>query len=477
MTQTETVTIQDSTPIIPSSTILEIKDGKVKVRLTESPKGKTYRQPIETWIPLNLTKGEQNVYRFIWEALSPAVPSIIPVAFENKSIVKLAKYISRNRSGSRQTAQQYIYMTARYASFNSQTPDQLINHCFNEGVIDQKAVTQEVQRLDDYVGELKARNLSPKTVSDQVKAIKGFYMVNNVTISLPYRLSNQRTNRDRAPTPEELQHLIDIADLRDKVIVSMLALGGFRVGTLAKLQYGHVKRDLENGITPIHIHVESEITKGKYCDYDTFIGKEAADFLRVYLDLRRRGSPCGKIPPETINDTSPLIRAEHGRQPRAVDGKAGYRAVHNLYVRANMLESIRGRRYMLCAHSIRKFFRTQMAALGVPTEYLEYMMGHTLSTYHDIQMKGIEFLRNIYGASGLSIRPKTRLSKIETLKEIIRAWGMNPEEILTREAMLQPHRTIISNSAADTDNSEVQTLSAALRDMMRRELLAIKEKE
>jgi integrase len=473
---TETITVQDA-PIIPASTVLEVKDGKLKLRIIESPKGKTYRKPIETWIPLNLSKGEQNVYRYMWEALSPAVPSLIPVAFENKSILKLAKYLSRNRSGSRQTAQQYIYLTARYASFNNLAPDELINHCLIEGVIDQKAVAQETQRLDDYVGELKARNLAPKTISDQVKAIKVFYMVNSVSISLPYRLSNQRINKDRAPTPEELQHLIDIADLRDKVIVSMLALGGFRIGTLAKLQYGHVKRDLESNITPVHVHVESEITKGKYCDYDTFIGKEAADFLRSYLDLRRHGSPCGKIPPEVITDTSPLIRAAHGRIPKSVDGKAVYRAVHNLYVKANMLEGIRGRRYILCAHSIRKFFRTQMAALGVPTEYLEYMMGHTLSTYHDIQMKGIEFLRNIYAASGLSIRPKTRLSKIETLKEIIRAWGMNPEEILTREAMLQPHRTIISNNLADTDNGEVQALSAALKDMMRKELLSMKEQE
>jgi hypothetical protein len=46
------------------------------------------------------------------------------------------------------------------------------------------------------------------------------------------------------------------------------------------------------------------------------------------------------------------------------------------------------------------------------------MMGHTISTYHDIQMKGIEFLRGVYIASGLSIKPKTRLSKIEALKEI-----------------------------------------------------------
>jgi hypothetical protein len=57
----------------------------------------------------------------------------------------------------------------------------------------------------------------------------------------------------------------------------------------------------------------------------------------------------------------------------------------------------------------------------VDRDYIEYMMGHTISTYHDIQMKGVESLRNIYAASGLSIRPKTALSKIEALKEIIRA--------------------------------------------------------
>ena len=50
-------------------------------------------------------------------------------------------------------------------------------------------------------------------------------------------------------------------------------------------------------------------------------------------------------------------------------------------------------------------------------------MGHTISTYHEIEMKGIEYLRGIYAASGLSIQAKTRVSKIDALKEIIRAWG------------------------------------------------------
>lgn len=72
-------------------------------------------------------------------------------------------------------------------------------------------------------------------------------------------------------------------------------------------------------------------------------------------------------------------------------------------------------------------------------------MGHTVSTYNDIKMKSIEFLRSLYASSGLSVRPKTKLSKIEQLKVVIEAWGMNPDEILTREALSMPHRTVVDS--------------------------------
>ena len=76
-----------------------------------------------------------------------------------------------------------------------------------------------------------------------------------------------------------------------------------------------------------------------------------------------------------------------------------------------------------------------MVALGVQPDYVEYMMGHTVDTYNDIQSKGIDFIRNIYHAAGLAIRAKLKVNKVDALKEIIRAWGMNPEQLLTREAL------------------------------------------
>jgi hypothetical protein len=272
---------------------------------------------------------------------------------------------------------------------------------------------------------------------------------------------------DRAPAPEELQKILNIADLRERTIITLLALGGFRIGTLSKLQYRHVKRDLEKGISPIHIHVESEITKGKYHDYDTFIGQEAAENLKTYLEIRRLGTR--KKHPEIINDNSPLIRDGQSNIVRPISTGRLHTLIHNLYVKAGLVtHKPRGRRYDLRAHSIRKYFRTQLASLGMQTDYIDYMMGHTISTYHDIRMKGIEFLRGIYISSGLSIAPKTRLNKIDALKELISAWGLNPDQILSREALSQGNVTVTDR--AQFEQTQITQLTFALKQQMIKEI-------
>ena len=113
--------------------------------------------------------------------------------------------------------------------------------------------------------------------------MKTLFRINGLKLELPYKLQRYAITRDRAPTPEELARMLDLANLRGRVIVSMLALGGFRLGTLCKLRYRHVREDFERGTLPLHVHVEATITKGKYHDYDTFMSKEAADYLRAYL--------------------------------------------------------------------------------------------------------------------------------------------------------------------------------------------------
>jgi len=78
-----------------------------------------------------------------------------------------------------------------------------------------------------------------------------------------------------------------------------------------------------------------------------------------------------------------------------------------------------------------------MSASRIDSEIIKYFMGKTIDTYEDVQSLGIETLRNLYTSAGLAIRPKTQVNRIEQLKEIIRAWGQNPEEILTKDALMR----------------------------------------
>lgn len=424
----------------------------------------TYKGIAETLAPC-----PPDVEKFIHEALTKRKPSLIPFATISQSVAEMAKYLKRHCSQSHATAYLYIWSVHQYCRWCGADPDQLISECFSEdGLPNQKALLLEARRLDDYVGALQSEGYSPGHIANCVKAVKTFFRINGLRLELPYKLHKYVVSRDRAPTPEEISRLIDLADVRGKVIVSTLALGAFRVGTLCKLCYRHVRHDLERGIVPVHIQVDAAITKGKYHGYDTFIGREAVEYLKAYLEARRNGGLPNKIPPENLNDESPLIRDEHSKVVKPLTPSQFYNILHRLMAQAGLLGSKVGRRYAMRPHSIRKFFRTQMAALGVQTDYIEYMMGHTISTYHDIQMKGIEFLRGMYAASGLCIKPKTKPSRMEMLKEMVRALGLNPEEILTKEALAMPHRTVIK---AGRDEDQIDTLLKALKQALKQELI------
>jgi len=166
-----------------------------------------------------------------------------------------------------------------------------------------------------------------------------------------------------------------------------------------------------------------------------------------------------------LTDNSPLIRDESCYKIRPVSSKQIRRRIHELYVQADLIKQRNGRMYDLRVHSLRKYFKTQLLALGVQPDYVDYMMGHTVDTYHDIQSIGIDKLRNIYASAGLSIKPKTQVSKVEALKEIIRAWGMNPEQLLTKDALADGATTY--RTQADLENHQLQVLGEQLKQLIR----------
>ena len=92
-------------------------------------------------------------------------------------------------------------------------------------------------------------------------------------------------------------------------------------------------------------------------------------------------------------------------------------------------------------------------------------MGHTISTYNDVRMKGVEFLRRLYAQSGLCIYPKTKMSKIKQLMMIVESFGYNPYEVLSKDALSMPHRTVV-----DPESRKIKVLNETLKNAILKEL-------
>lgn len=439
------------------------------VVLERSPKGYKLKTPVTFPLHRIMAVGQVGLAKYVVIALICQRPRLIPWVLENSSLIKVARYLLRSRSGSLMGLYVYANSVHQYSSRLGSQPDEIIADALPTGIADPIRVKKHRKFLEDCLAELQDQGRSPGRLHSYAKHVRTFYRINDVEIPSPELPRPRIINRDRAPKSEELQRLLAVADLREKVVVSMLALGGFREGTLVRLRYRHVREDLERNIVPVQIHVEAEITKGKYHDYDAFLGEEAASFLRLYLKARRAGQIHHDIPAEDVADDSPLIRDEMYPVPQPIGEKQLYKIVHDLYFKAGLLKRRENAHYDLRVHSLRKYFKTQLMALGVQSDYVNYMMGHTVDTYHDIQSKGVEFLRGLYSNANLRIHPKTGLSTKDQLIALARGFGLGPEEAARLLTSSEPHRAYAS--AAEHEEHEIRMICDAITERLKKSIL------
>ncbi len=434
--------------------------------------GYSLRTPISIKLDTMLGVGEKGLVEYVIRSLISQRPSLIPWTFENESVLRLARYMLRSWSGSLMGFYGYVNTVDLYCRRLNTSPDQIIADVKPDGAhVDPDRLAKHQGFLAKCAAELQDNKRSPGRIHGYVRQVRSFYRCNGVELPKLQLPRDRVVSKDRAPTPEELQKLVDVADPREKVIVTMLALTGLREGTFSVLRYKHVREDLEKGVIPVHIHVSAEETKGKYGDYDTFLGQEAVDALRLHLEQRRRGTllqyrhgkPSEYMPPEEVNDESPLIRDVKSAIPRAIGEKAIYKIIHNLYHRAGLLKQTSQGGYDLRAHSLRKYFKTQMISLGVDSDYVDYMMGHVLDTYHDVQSKGVDYLRNIYAKADLRIRPKApdemTVAK-RVIKQLIQGFGPESAKALFQEALAEPQMAYVNSQ--EREEEEIQQLTRLL---------------
>jgi len=163
-----------------------------------------------------------------------------------------------------------------------------------------------------------------------------------------------------------------------KVMITILASSGMRVGELYNLKLGDI--DFSKEIPVVRIRgVGAKERKSRI----TFISTEARKFLEEYLSQRKSLG-------EELNENSPVIAREDGKQ-------MSYQNIQYLLERVFRKYSKKvGKRYTLHAHCLRKWFKTQLISAGVPAPIVDRLTGHSRYLAQEYELYTEDQLREWY---------------------------------------------------------------------------------
>jgi hypothetical protein len=183
-------------------------------------------------------------------------------------------------------------------------------------------------------------------------------------------------HEDRCYTHEEIQTLVNTADMKLKAIILLMVSSGCKLGALG-MKVGHLKR--MGDLYKISVY-EGQKGRGKYY---TFCTPEAAKAIDTYLQFRER---CG----ENLNDDSPLFRKDFDvdfhEAARNHVIPASYHSIRmdifhcllNSGIRTiDHINSFRNRKDVKMTHGFRKFFETQLVNAKLHEVIIRKLTGHS----------------------------------------------------------------------------------------------------
>jgi integrase len=235
----------------------------------------------------------------------------------------------------------------------------------------------------DYVKYLKnERHLSFASRQTVVATFQKFYSQNDIVLNWikihGYLGEYERTVEDRAYTREEIRKLLDVAPLRARVLILLLASSGLRRGAVPGIKRKHL-------IWIEKYQLYEVVTYPKARErYVTFCSPEASKEINAYFAYREQ---CGEV----LNDESPLIREDFDVDDKDKVEAPRVAANHSLkcmLVRLVRLAGVKGshqtnekgrtsqRSEIMLSHGLRKFYDSNLVRAEINPIKVSALMGH-----------------------------------------------------------------------------------------------------
>ena len=170
--------------------------------------------------------------------------------------------------------------------------------------------------------------------------------------------------------------MIDIADLRLTVVISVLASTGMRIGALPPLKLSHLEKKGDVYKFKIYENTRDE----SIC----FCSPECANYIDSYLEFRARsGEHLDREQSYLIREQFDINDIEQIRkQGRSIARDSIANMLYLLAIKAGLRKvnhQFTGREQVVpLAHGFRKFFTTQLINSKVNPEIREMLLGHSI---------------------------------------------------------------------------------------------------
>jgi len=297
-------------------------------------------------------------------------------------------------SYSSNTTKNYLQALQKFCEWADSNPSELLKLNAEEAKV----------KVFGFAKEYAGAGKHGKAVSI-FNGLKSFYGYHNKKLDLNrYRRQfiktvQKKVDYELIPDSELVYRLVDVCRRPvDRAVILFLFQSGIRINALHRLNYGHVREQLDNGRVPIRLKITGNIdTKLRHAGisyYYAFIGRESVDALRTYMQrLKSKGVQ--------LRDEDPLFRSKYG-------GRLAMESIYRLVKTAVGRLGIEKRR--IWPHLFRKSFRKVLNKSDLDEDTREALMGHKLpgsrSNYFDFH--DIDEIEAKYKTCNFSREAETR---------------------------------------------------------------------
>ncbi|MDK2781999.1 MAG: hypothetical protein PWR13_1027 [Archaeoglobi archaeon] len=292
----------------------------------------------------------------------------------------------------------------------------------------------EARLMEFYNWLINKKKTAKKTATMYFTAVRSFYKWNGFPLNVKTpKAAPKKENRKAIITPEIVKKLVDHAPtLRDRAIILFLFQGGFDVSTLCSLNYGDVKDELEAERIPMMIHV---IREKEEVEYFTFVGRDAVETLKAYLnDRRAKGEKLEYDTPLFIKDKAKRRKGER-INPYHIQNMLRETSIKAGLITKEEMEKVDFNPYR--PHALRAAFSSILRLNGFDPVLFDFMMGHSIPYNGAYLIPPSEKVRQMYAEVETQLSISAAAKDVSEIEEKLNTYRKILEDVQAENKRLR----------------------------------------